>query len=342
LIQIINKQNLLAWLDEMATHHPLIAPISDNDNYVFAEVSSSKEIAFDYDKTKKSLKEFLLKPEEVLMTASLTEGKAKPAPMDETMKILFGARPCDITALELFDQVFSEDYNDPYYFSHRKNTVILGLNCLNLCKDGFCGITNSFTPKKGYDIMFTELLGEKYLVESGSLTGEKLIQQSMKTEELKEGDKSLILQTFKSINWNLSNNKSLVGINSIIAIDHQALWEEYGEKCLACNLCTSVCPTCWCFTVHERIAVTADDLSDLSKTEKYRHWTSCLFKDYHTVSGGHVFNPTTASRLEFYYKHKFKGIPEKFGVLGCVGCGRCVSACPVGIDIRESIERITN
>jgi len=202
---------------------------------------------------------------------------------------------------------------------------------------------DSNNPLTGYDIMLTEMDTGEILIQAGSDNGEKLFRGSRHlTRQSSEEDQSLILKTFKKITETFTPDIPTTGLKAIIDLGRtEFLWKKYEKICLSCGQCVFVCPTCWCFDVKEIVGADETDFGNLDKTARIRRWASCLYKDYHTVSGGHIFMPTVASRLENYYKHKLRGIPEKFGVWGCVGCGRCVSTCPVGIDIRESLKELT-
>lgn len=347
--RIITKENLCKWVDEIAQEMPFFAPIETNSpkkgekNYEYRRIKQSGQIAFDFDRTRISPKGFFFKPEEKLMTASLTKGAPKAVEIQKEQQVLFGVRPCDITALNLLDKVFLDDkYPDPYYSAHRQRTTVIGMRCVKECRTCFCGTMESYNPKNGYDLMLTELPTGDYLVESGSHEGVEIVMKHYDlSREVTDQDRRVILANFIAIDNTFKTHVPMIGTRSIVELSTKGeIWKKYEETCLSCGQCVFVCPTCWCFDVKEKVAADSSDPGNIDNTLRYRVWGSCLFKEFHTVAGGHVFKPTTASRLENYYKHKIKGIPERFGMWGCIGCGRCYSTCPVGIDIRESISEI--
>ena len=100
------------------------------------------------------------------------------------------------------------------------------------------------------------------------------------------------------------------------------------ERCLACGSCTSVCPTCFC--------VTTEDFTDLAAglSRRVRRWDSCFSVDFTYIHGGNV-RTSIAARYRQWLTHKLGSWHEQFGTPGCVGCGRCITWCPAGIDITE-------
>lgn len=200
----------------------------------------------------------------------------------------------------------------------------------------------SYNPMRGYDIMLTKLPNSDYLVETGSLKGIDLLDFEY-FKELNKNDHILVKEAFDQIEMTFKSEDSLLGLKTFMDMEiPEELLNEYGDICLSCGQCSFVCPTCWCFNVREDIGADTSDFGNLDKTARIRQWTSCLYKEFHTVSGipAHTFKGTTSSRIEAYYKHKLRGITEKFGTLGCVGCGRCFSSCPVGINPKDTVETI--
>ncbi|MHA1228538.1 MAG: 4Fe-4S dicluster domain-containing protein [Candidatus Hodarchaeales archaeon] len=336
----ISKSNLKELVNQMLSEYKIYAPQHFKGDFDYLPLKNSDDIAFEFDRTRMSAKGIFLMPEQTMMTASRTKGDPKVVELSSEPQILFGARPCDITAINLLDDVFSQNYVDPYYKNERNRTIIIGMRCKDKCRTSFCGTMGSYDPKKGYDLMLTALKDDEvFLVETGSFKGEKIVRShSNLFEDISNEDRTEVVDVMNYISKTFTPDVPMTGFRAIMELNwNEELWDKYNEICLSCGQCVFVCPTCWCFDVKEKVAVDPSDPGNIDKTGRIRRWTACLLKDFHTVAGGHVFKPTVASRLEMYYNHKLKGVSEKYGVWGCVGCGRCVSTCPVGIDIRESL-----
>ncbi|MFC1926046.1 4Fe-4S dicluster domain-containing protein, partial [Chloroflexota bacterium] len=109
-------------------------------------------------------------------------------------------------------------------------------------------------------------------------------------------------------------------------------WDRLADRCVHCNVCSYVCPTCYCFDVR--------DYEAKGKIDRVRSWESCQSSGFTKIAGGHDPRPTKGTRLRQRFNHKLFYFPEEFGTSHCVGCGRCVRSCPVNIDIREIIRNI--
>ncbi|WP_457642466.1 4Fe-4S dicluster domain-containing protein [Persephonella sp.] len=245
----------------------------------------------------------------------------------------FDIRACDLKGISILDDVFinKNPHPDPYYTSVRENLFIVAVTCVNPTNVCFCtSMELSPKPVNGFDILITEL-EDGLLIEIGSEKGRKLIEKlphrKASENDLKKADE-IEKNCIKKIKRNI-NTDNLTQIFYLKIEDHH--WQEIGKRCLACTSCTQICPTCFCFDIIER----NDPIENMS--ERVRIWDSCFNPSFATV---HKFNirQSIASRYRQWLMHKFAYWTEQFGGFGCVGCGRCITWCPAGIDLTDEIK----
>lgn len=249
-----------------------------------------------------------------------------------------GVRSCDLNALLVQDKVFlNGSYVDSYYKKVRSEAVIIAVNCTHASKTCFCvSMKTGPRVKNNYDIALTEITDEKehfFTLETGSSKGEELVSNL----NLKEAGQSEKNRAEKAIQDTLTKITKQLDTKDIKELFYNnpehAIWNEVAGRCLTCANCTMVCPTCFCSTV--------EDLTDLSgnHTERWRRWDSCFSLDYSKVAGGN-FRTSARARYRQWITHKLASWIDQFGTSGCVGCGRCISWCPVGIDITEEVKKL--
>lgn len=239
-------------------------------------------------------------------------------------KVFFGVRRCDLNAIKHQDMVFLSKDRDSYYNARRKNSYLIGYHCKNVCNQYcFCG---SMNLEDFFDLMYYDK-GNKFLVEVGSENGSKLIKKYKKyfkktNVEIKPEDKIIP-------NANRLERKDL---NKFY--DRQE-WKSLVELCLSCAACTNLCPTCYCFEFHDKT-----NIADLSKGSRIRCWSSCQLKSFTRVAGEFVFRSNREDRFKHRIYHQLQYFREKYGKDLCVGCGRCILACPTRIDFVKLINEM--
>jgi ferredoxin len=324
-LKTIEKSHLAEWLSRVAQGYDLFGPVLDGV-VQFKRVQSSDQLVFDYANSVVPPKNLFLPQTECLF--AFRRGKdsiiLEPAAALERERVLFAIRPCDAHSLLLLDEVFNGDLADTYYQEKRRGTTLVGLACPRPLKNTcFCtslGI-DPLSPE-GLDILLTNL-GDRYLVEVTTEKGEELVSLSPE----------LFLPSAEGEKPKGEKRKSLEGIGEKIGpLWEDGYWRELSRRCLGCGVCTYLCPTCRCF-----------DLTDVGSTlggKRFRCWDSCIFADFTHMASGVNPRPTGKERVRQRYFDKFSYFPEKYGLLGCVGCGRCSRYCPVGIDTRTIINEI--
>jgi len=329
----LSKGDVGGLLREIAAGGDVWGPVRKENGYVFDRINSSNELALDYTSTLLPPRKLFFPPEGTFF--SFRDGAVTEEWKDTgRRRFLVGLKPCDAYALEILDKVYGEDGLDPDYRSRRANTAIIGLNCTRVGENCFCLSMGSGPAwKGGYDLLLTDL-GDEYLVEAGSPMGLELALRAglpaaprVKTVE-KERRLQEAARFFRRRMPGRSRERLLRENNG------HPLWGQLAEECLACGACTQVCPTCFCYRVMDRM-----DLA-LLKGERRWEWDSCLAREYAEVAMGHNFRKERAARLKQRIYHKLLYQQEQFAVPGCVGCGRCLAACPKGLDMCRVVDTL--
>lgn len=283
-----------------------------------------------------SWKKYLFPPLTTVATARQTgAGWEMETPEPDQIRYAFlGVRACELAAIGIQDQVFTGGpYVDPVYLTRRKNAFLVAINCTQAASTCFCSSMKTGPHcVSGFDLAMTELR-DGFEVEAGSDAGQALLTrlptQPLTAQQLSSAEaarQQAIDQQTKELNPD--------GVRELLLgnLDHPR-WNEVGDICLGCTNCTMVCPTCFCSSVEE--------VSDLTEenVERQRHWDSCFNLNFSYMSHGTTRN-TIASRYRQWLTHKLGSWQDQFGTSGCVGCGRCITWCPVGIDLTEEVAAI--
>jgi ferredoxin len=278
------------------------------------------------------LKPLVFKPREALWQAQQSNDKdieyKECVPESQPLAII-GVRPCDIAALYIQDKHFlQQDYRDPYYLSYRQDMLLVVVNCTHPAQTCFCASTGDGPSiNYGYDILLTEL-DEGFVVHAHTEKGCQIIAKhnldSVTDSQIEQANSAI-----KDAAEQQTRQLPAVNIQKKLAdnLEHPH-WEEIANRCLSCGNCTSVCPTCFCHSEIEEPAL------DGSHSTHYRQWDSC-FSQKHSYIHGVTIRNDTSLRYRQWLTHKLSSWHEQFGRSGCVGCGRCITWCPVGIDLTE-------
>lgn len=244
-----------------------------------------------------------------------------------------GVRPCELQALAIHDRVLAEgEFAATSYQVRRKNLFIVAVNCVQPGGTCFCASMKT-GPKAagGFDLALTEMIDDQqhyFLVETGSKLGEELLKQIPNREA---GDKEIQAaeEALRKASENMGRRLDTRDIKEMLyrRFDDPH-WEEISQRCMTCGNCTMVCPTCFCVNVEDTTAL------DGGQAQRLRKWDSCFTVDFSYIHGGSI-RATSTSRYRQWMMHKLSYWQDQFGTLGCVGCGRCITWCPVGIDITE-------
>jgi sulfhydrogenase subunit beta (sulfur reductase) len=269
-----------------------------------------------------SAKRFFLPPRETLMR---WQGDAVEAAVPEPAPFaLFGLRSCDLTAIAYQDRFFADD---PWYARRRAAALLVGINCVAACGGGFCADVDAGPfAREGFDLSLTVLADGRVFVAVGSAAGFDALEHA--GVALREADApacaaferrwSAALESFPQRRF---VPRAIARLNQRQITDDE--WQAFGPSCFACTGCTSLCPTCSCFTVV--------DHADGGSGESTRVWDSCLLEGFQREASGHNPAPRPGDRVRRFWYHKLSHDFTGFGRPGCVGCGRCDVTCPGSI-----------
>jgi sulfhydrogenase subunit beta (sulfur reductase) len=292
--------------------------------YVFDDIQDPDQLCLDYDVTVMSPKKYLLPPRESLLEYKLGDKPAVEARADAEPIVIFGAHPYDVKAISQIDRLFAEDNRDEHYLRRRENTTVIGLSPKRVAETAFWGTMDSATVDSGFDIFLTDV-GDVFVAEVATDKGENLMKKHASAKKASEEDIekcNKVKAALKEMGSQRDAKFSPQALPELLrkSFDHP-VWEEKAELCLSCGSCNLVCPTCYCFDVKEDVAL------DLGSGERYRTWDGCLLEEFASVAGGENFREKRMERYRHRFFRKGSYLYSKCGMIACVGCGRCSSAC---------------
>ncbi len=315
------------WTDEQEAGHYRIKR-RDDDAY------------FGYNVGPQSWKQFLFPPRHRLWTAEASaDGLTLREEPPEPQKLAFlGIRACELRALFIQDKVFlGSGFVDPVYQPRREDVFLIAVHCGQAGATCFC-VSMEAGPRaeSGFDLALAELRddGAPYFVaESGSDRGAELLD-TLAAPPAQPRHRDAVDALVENTARQMGRTLDTTGIQALLQdnLNHPQ-WEDVANRCLTCANCTLVCPTCFCSTV--------EDVTDLTgeHAERWRRWDSCFTLDFTYMNHGYT-RQTTTGRYRQWMTHKLSTWHDQFGTSGCVGCGRCITWCPVGIDITEETRAI--
>lgn len=302
--KVIEKKELNNFIKGLMKSYEVIAPVK-RESTRFEILKNPEDMYLDEITLVPPKKLFLPENEELLI---LKKGKFIDTKNKIKQRIIFGLRKCDLNSFKVLDNVMK----DSNYLLKRKETILIGMYCEKPDKYCFC---NSMELEDYYDLFFYPE-GKKYFISIGSDKGKEIVKK------LKDAD--------KEIKKDIKNFKELK--NKDIGKEYQnEIWQTDVDKCLSCSACTVFCPTCNCFDIK--------DFSDLEMENgsRKRSSASCQLKSFSKVAGGKIFREERSARFKHFVYHKIVYYKKRFNRYMCVGCGRCLRACPTKIDWTNTI-----
>jgi formate hydrogenlyase subunit 6/NADH:ubiquinone oxidoreductase subunit I len=327
----ITEQNLHKLINELiAASARVVGPKRVGEMTLYEPLARGEELSLS-ELPRRSAKETFFPVCEDILSYEKRDGKTELHDVDLSRipeTVLIGARPCDAAAPGILDAVFSWDYHDEFFLERRHRTTIIGLACTTADDACFCTAVG-FSPsdRTGSDIFLTPVEAGGYAVESVTEKGEELLkahaqlfQDQPEIEPLAEASPQMAKLDLAKIKGWLDNNFE------------NDFWKEIAARCVGCGACAFLCPACHCFDI--------SDEGTEAKGCRRKHWDACGFGKFTNHASGHNPRDVQPQRYRNRIMHKFKYYDDKFGKTLCTGCGRCIRACPVGIDIAGILEDI--
>jgi ferredoxin len=323
--------DLKAWTKGLLGSYRVVAPVAGPNGPVWDEIQDAEDIVWDYGRTAASPRAWLLPRSETLFRYDVGANPPEivEAEVQARPTILLLLRPCDVAGLRALDAVMRWDYSDEPFEARRKATLFAALGCdvpasPDACFCEAAGIDPHWAT--GADVMISRVDasgGVSYRVASLTDRGKEILSgapaelSTVKPESKPIGTAAVDIEQARA--WMRSH------------FDDPE-WQKVTEACLGCGTCAFVCPSCHCFDIV--------DEGDWRRGERVRFWDSCAFDNFTQHASGHNPRARQSSRWRQRIYHKFVYYPDKFGRLLCTGCGRCVDACPAGMDLIEILQGV--
>jgi len=316
--------------NEITSMNTMPLKISDIQNPGYYELTRG----FRFRHSFVSPKWYLLPPEYNLLVVTPNYEVVNSVESPRSRIVLFGIKPCDLRALSALDKLLLNKH--PVYTARRLSVVgIVVEECLEPAEVCFCAITDSGPiVGEGFDLAYAKLEEDTVLFKPGSKLGYEIVNALGLEEATRDQVEAYWSVVKRVVNTIMSRVPSLREIVSALerSMNRDDFWKSVSEKCTGCGNCNYVCPTCFCTEIVDRV--------EESKSTRVALWTGCLTYTYGLVAGGH-FRRNLYMRYRHFVLHKFLFYPKQTGgVLGCVGCGRCSTWCPLGLDLKETLSRV--
>jgi formate hydrogenlyase subunit 6/NADH:ubiquinone oxidoreductase subunit I len=331
-IKSLRKQSLEKLYNHLASSQKIYAPIVTSDKQVeFRYNPEFRDVTFEHIRSTLSVKNVVFPKIENLFYFTNTKEESIIKDIDLNIipeVVLWGVHPCDSAAFDILRSIFCWDIKDEFFSKRLEKITVITLSCHK--SDEFCFCTSvNLSPDsvKGSDIQLSLLQNGDYQAEILTEKGNELVSQVPDLFEQPSGEKKVIAGV-----KNKFDNKKVT--SNLSGVFEHPFWIRNSLRCIGCGACAFVCPVCACF-----------DIQDETKGKdgrRYRCWDSCGFSLFTLHTSGHNPRQIQSQRWRQRIMHKFSYMPDRNNSLGCVGCGRCSSSCPVDMNLAEQLEALQN
>jgi ferredoxin len=336
---VIEKRSITQWLRNLLQIGEVIAPVRGPcGDVLFSTIRSPEEIVWNFENPLPPPKQFVLPQTDPLVKIKRNGDRHEVEPIcDETRRFLFNIRSCDVKGIAFLSRVHGMEPADAAYLRRAYNLTIISLACVIPCPLGFCVCTGSGPfLSDSYDVQLTDL-GESFLAEVGSEKGEAAVgglpnffREATDSEVVKR--RRLELEAKSQLGEETCHFASAMRRISTGRVP-DALWEKMGEWCLECGGCNMICPTCYCFSVK--------DHGNDGTWIRCRIWDSCQYAAFTLEASGHNPRADRTQRMKRRFFHKASAqYYQRDGMVGCVGCGRCIKVCLGATDMPAVVHAI--
>ena len=336
--KILLKDNIGKLYSELEKEYKFYAPTKVKGNIAFSRISNVEEIELEFLNSKVPPKDVLFPQKETIFEYKY-EGKdviIEERKDLEDKLLIFGVRSCDAYSFKLLEDFFAfGDFQDEVFLKKRESSTIIGIGCNNPRQSCFCTSVGGHPFQKESTDVFLSDLGDKYLVEAVSEKGKNLVKKLSWLSDAKKADIDKSKELAKQAEDSFTTKFNFDLVTKVLDENFEhPVWQEISESCIGCSSCTFLCPTCTCFDVIDE----NDEYNNRGR--RIRIWDTCQSCLYTLETSGHNPRPEKIQRCRNRIMHKFSYYPSNYDCVGCVGCGRCISACPVNNELRLIIDKI--
>ena len=328
----IKEQDFPTFISNVIEHENIVAPKAKKNKFVFDKLEKHEDLRLDYDVTILPPKKFFFPPEQKLIEF---DGEKYTDCIDPQKMIVFGVHFYDIKSLDMTDYLFTEGQTDNNYMANRNAATIIGSNIQNISERAFWGSIGREVEPKGHDGFVTKLKNSEsggYVYDVKTSKGESLLSYGIFRDATKDEisdairiNDEMMLQCHSTLSFPTDKLAEKVRAE----FNNEELWNELAKDCFSCGTCNTVCPTCYCFDMHDKWNL------DQKSGERIRYWDACLTSEFAQVSLGagtsENFRNTRGERFRHRIMRKAVYLNDKLGGPACVGCGRCSTSCTADI-----------